>query len=76
MLTINDLKPGDRVRLIDFGSTNMGYRRRLLFLGLTHGVELLIVRFAPMGCPVQLEVHGTSIILRKEEACHLQWERV
>lgn len=76
MLKITDLTQGDRVRLVDFGHTDLLYRRRLLSLGVTRGVELLVVRVAPLGCPVQVEVRGTSLTLRKEEACHIQWERV
>jgi ferrous iron transport protein A len=76
MITFADLVPGDRVRLVHFGHTDVTYRRRLLSLGITRGVELLVMRVAPLGCPVQVEVRGTSLALRKEEACHLQWERV
>ena len=76
MIKLTDLAQGDRVRLVDFGQTDIHYRRRLLSLGITRGVELFVVRVAPLGCPVQVEVRGTSLALRKEEACHLQWERV
>lgn len=76
MLTITDLVQNDRVRLVDFGQTGVFYRRKLLSLGLTRGVELRIIRVAPLGCPIQIEVRGTSLALRKEEACFLQWERI
>ena len=76
MVTFSDLRQGDRVRFIGFGQTNTYYRHRLLSLGLTRGVEILIVRVAPLGCPVQIEVRGTHLTLRKEEANHLQWEFV
>lgn len=75
-MRITELNKGDRVRLIDFGTTALNYRRRLLSLGITRGVELSIVRVAPMGCPVQVDVRGTSLTLRKEEAIHLNWELV
>ena len=76
MITIHDLSQGDRVRLLGFGQTDMSYRRRLLSLGVTRGVELLVMRVAPLGCPIQVLVRGTSLALRKEEACYLEWERV
>ena len=76
MLKITDLVQGDRVRLVDFGQTDVLYRRRLLSLGVTRGVELLVVRVAPLGCPVQVEVRGTSLALRLDEAICLVWERV
>ena len=76
MITITDLKQGDRVSLVDFGQTDVLYRRKLLSLGITRGVEILVVRVAPLGCPIQVEVRGTALTLRKEEAVHLQWERI
>jgi ferrous iron transport protein A len=75
-LCFSHLQPGDRVRLIDFGSTDTAYRRKLLSFGLTRGVELSVVRVAPLGCPVQLEVRGAAVALRKDEAQHLVWERL
>ena len=76
MLTMADLVPGDRVRLVSFGETDMYYRQKLLSMGVTRGVELLVVRVAPFGCPVQVEVRGTSLTFRKEEASALCWERI
>lgn len=75
-MRINELVKGDRVRLVDFGQTELLYRRRLLSLGITRGVELSVIRIAPLGCPVQVEIRGTSLTLRKEEAGLLEWERV
>lgn len=75
-MRINELIAGDRVRLVDFGATDLLYRRRLLSLGVTRGVEVLIVRAAPLGCPLQVDVRGTSLTLRKEEALELEWERL
>lgn len=75
-MRITELVKGDHVRLVDFGKTDLLYRRRLLALGINRGVEITVVRIAPLGCPVQIDVRGTSITLRKEEAGQLQWERV
>lgn len=75
-MQITELVKGDRVRLIDFGKTDLLYRRRLLSLGITRGVELVVIRVAPLGCPIQVEVRGTALTLRKEEASLLEWERI
>ena len=76
MINITDVVQGDKLRLVDFGQTDILYRRKLLSLGVTRGVELCVVRVAPLGCPVQMEVRGTFITWRKEEARFLQWEPV
>ena len=74
MVLIAELAPGHRARLIDFGRTDTLYRRQLLSLGVTRGVEIRVVRRAPLGCPVQIEVRGTSLTLREDEARFLSWE--
>lgn len=75
-MQITELVQGDKVRLLDFGATDAQYRRRLLSLGITRGVEFLVIRMAPLGCPIQIDVRGTSLTLRKEEASHLVVERL
>lgn len=76
MIKITELVQGDKVRLTSFGTTDMQYRRRLLSLGVTCGTEFLVVRIAPLGCPIQIEVRGTALTLRKEEANQLVLEYV
>ena len=43
-------------------------RSRLLEMGLTPGVTVRVVRFAPLGDPIDVEVRGYHLSLRKEEA--------
>ncbi|KTD14617.1 ferrous iron transporter A [Legionella gratiana] len=76
MVKITELIQGDKVRLTSFGTTDMQYRRRLLSLGVTCGTEFSVVRIAPLGCPIQIEVRGTALTLRKEEANQLILEYV
>lgn len=76
MLNTIALKPGDKVRLIHFGATDLSYRRRLLAMGVTCGVEVQIVRRAPLGCPLQIDLRGTSLIIRENEARYLEWEYI
>jgi len=73
-MNIHDLSPGDRVRLADYGKTTADYRRRLMILGVRCGVEVKIIRFAPLGCPVEILVNGLLLAIRKNEAADLIWE--
>ena len=43
-------------------------RNRLLEMGLTHGTMVRFVRVAPLGDPVELEVRGYRLSVRKAEA--------
>lgn len=76
MIQIDQLVAGDRVRLLGYGQTELAYKRRLMSLGMTSGTEFSVVRLAPLGCPVQIEVKGVSLSLRKDEARGLLLERL
>lgn len=76
MMKTSELLNGMLIRLIDFGATEVSYRQRLLSLGITRGVEVRVVRKAPLGCPIQMDVRGSAIAIRKEEARYLEWEIV
>jgi len=43
-------------------------RGRLLEMGLLVGTPIQLVRFAPMGDPVEIKVRGYNLTLRKQEA--------
>lgn len=76
MTTIEQLSVGDRATLKNFADTSSAYRRKLLTMGLTPGVEFQITRVAPMGDPVEIRVRGFSLTLRKEEAGAMQVEKL
>ncbi len=76
MTTISDLKVGDRATVAGYGEVGRAYRRKLLSLGLTPGVEIGITRVAPMGDPIEIRVRGFSLSLRREEAAALNVEKL
>lgn len=45
-----------------------GSRARLMEMGLLVGTKVELVRFAPMGDPVEIKVRGYNLTLRKSEA--------
>jgi ferrous iron transport protein A len=47
---------------------------RLLEMGLTPGVEILLVGTAPLGDPLELEVRGYRLSVRKSEASRVEIE--
>jgi len=46
--------------------------QRLLEMGLTKGTECTVLRYAPMGDPIELKVRGYSLSLRLAEAAGVQ----
>ncbi|MCX7672622.1 MAG: ferrous iron transport protein A [Thiobacillaceae bacterium] len=77
MTTLKDLQVGERARVSGYRSDGATtYRRRLLAMGLTPGVELTVTRLAPMGDPVEIRVRGFALSLRRDEAAALTVERL
>ena len=76
MTELSELMPGDRARVCGFQKGNSEYKKRLLVMGLTPNTEFTVVRKAPLGDPIQLEVRNFQLSLRKKEAELLLIERV
>jgi ferrous iron transport protein A len=47
---------------------------RLLEMGLTPGVELAVLGVAPLGDPLELEIRGYRLSIRKSEAARVEVE--
>ena len=43
-------------------------RRRIMDMGITKGVEIYVRKVAPLGDPIELNVRGYELTLRKEDA--------
>lgn len=75
-MTLGELQVGERARIVGFLDSGGAYRRKLLALGLTPGMELAVVRVAPLGDPVEVRVRGFALSLRRVEAATLCVERL
>lgn len=67
MSTLDGLKPGDRATVIDVQG-NDAIAVRLMEMGLIDGEEVELLGYAPLGDPLEFEVRGYRLSLRKEEA--------
>lgn len=67
MRTLADLKPSEsgRIHAITGGD---GLSQRLAEMGFTPGQSIQVIRFAPLGDPVQIRLRGFDVALRKNEA--------
>lgn len=73
--TLQDMAVGETGTVCGYAKGASGYREKLLAMGLTKGVEITIERIAPMGDPVEIQVRGFALSLRKDEASVLLVER-
>lgn len=68
---LSGLTIGQKARVVGF-DLPPEQRQRILEMGLTVGTEFEVVRFAPMGDPMDLRVRGYHLSLRKREANGIQ----
>ena len=67
-LTMSVLMPGDHAIIDHLNGSSAKIRQRLLEMGLTRGTPIHIIRFAPLGDPIEIAVRGYRLSLRREEA--------
>lgn len=72
-LALSDLPPGARVRILHLHS-DCAARQRLAEMGLLPGVEVEVVRRAPLGGPVEIRLENSSLTLRRREAASVEVE--
>ena len=75
-LNLRDMAVGETGKIVAFQKGNKSYRKKLLAMGLTPKTEFSIIRYAPLGDPVEIQVRGFALSLRKDEADALVVERV
>ena len=66
-VALSDMKPGDRGRVVSVRAA-VNIRQRLIDMGLLPGVELEMLRLAPLGDPIEIKLKGYRLSLRKIEA--------
>jgi len=64
---LSSLCAGETARVVGVGGDD-DVRRRLLEMGLTPGAIVRIVRFAPLGDPIELALRGYRLSVRRDEA--------
>ena len=66
-MKLSELKKGEKGKVLAINNSNAILKRRLLDMGVTSGVEVIVKKIAPLGDPVCIEVRGYELCLRKCE---------
>lgn len=74
-MTLCDLGIGKTARLLEVGGEG-ALRQHLLDMGLIPGAEVTLVKFAPMGDPIELLVHGYELTIRLADARNISIEEI
>ena len=70
--TLEDVAPGQRGIILQVGNENGPVKRRLVDMGLTPGTEVTVRKVAPFGDPLELNLRGYELSLRKADAAQIQ----
>lgn len=68
---LSDLSIGDTGVIVDFIEES-DTCARLEEMGVTPGEKVEIIRFAPLGNPIEIRIRGYLLAMRKEEAALIQ----
>ena len=66
-MTLKELKPGESGTVKSIGEEGV-MRRRLMDMGVTQGVSIKVIKIAPLGDPIEVNIRGYALSLRKSDA--------
>lgn len=74
-MTLKELKAGESARILSVGGEG-ALRQHFLDMGVIPGAETTVIKFAPMGDPMELQVHGYELTLRLADADQIEIEKI
>ena len=66
--TLEDVAPGERGVILKAGNERGAVKRRLVDMGLTPGTEITVRKVAPFGDPIEVNLRGYELSLRRDDA--------
>ncbi|MFA7449854.1 MAG: FeoA family protein [Bacilli bacterium] len=72
--TLNNLKQGQKARVLQINGGDLATKQRLLDMGITRGVIITINKVAPLGDPICLELRGYRLLVRKDDVKNVEIE--
>ena len=74
-MTIREMKIGSHAVIQEVGGEG-ALRQHFLDMGVIPGAEVTVIKYAPLGDPVELMIHGYELTLRLEDAAKIEVEPV
>ena len=73
MRTLKEVKIGESVKVKALKGEGP-VKRRIMDMGITKGVEIFVRKVAPFGDPIEVNVRGYELTIRKSEAENIDVE--
>ena len=67
MKTLRDVEIGETVKVVKLHGEG-AVKRRIMDMGITKGVEIYVRKVAPLGDPMELNLRGYELTIRKSDA--------
>ncbi|MFR5018600.1 MAG: ferrous iron transport protein B [Faecalibacillus intestinalis] len=74
-MKLDNLAIGKSAVIVSVGGTG-ALRQHFLDMGLIQGVEVTVVKYAPMGDPIEIKIHDFELTLRKEDAQKIEVKEI
>ena len=71
MKTLRDVAVGETVNVVKLHGEGP-VRRRIMDMGITKGVEIYVRKVAPLGDPIEVNVRGYELSIRKADAGEIE----
>ena len=73
MRTLKEVKCGEVVKVLKLNGQG-AIKRRIMDMGITKGVEIAVRKVAPLGDPIEINVRGYELSVRKGDAENIEVE--
>lgn len=67
MKTLKDVRIGETAKVVKLHGEG-ALKRRIMDMGITKGVEIYVRKYAPLGDPIEINVRGYELSIRKADA--------
>jgi Fe2+ transport system protein FeoA len=67
-ISLSELMPGEKGTVERISHAVATVRQRLMEMGVVTGIQVQLIRFAPLGDPIEVRVGGYRLSLRRNEA--------
>ncbi|CAH0525123.1 FeoA family protein [Vibrio hippocampi] len=74
-MKLSELKVGSSATITQLDGLSTDVRKKLMVMGLLPNTDIKLVRRAPMGDPLQVEVRGVSLAVRNTIAQAIEVEQ-
>ena len=70
---LNEVPVGDTVKVVKLEGDGPT-KRRIMDMGITKNTEIFVRKLAPLGDPIQINLRGYELSIRKEDAKNIRVE--